>query len=69
MDCPYSQLSCLLEFMYAYGCVFFFYKVNAHNWQHYIGGATLHSWSELVWQDRRGRQIKSHGNSEDKSKS
>ena len=30
-----------------------------------IGGATLHSWSEIVWQDKKGRQIKSHGKSED----
>ena len=32
---------------------------------HTSGGATLHSWSEIAWQDKNGRYVKGHGNSED----
>ena len=26
-----------------------------------IGGATLHSWGEIAWQDKHGRSVRSHG--------
>ena len=30
-----------------------------------IGGSTVHSWSEVVWEDKRGRKRKPHGGTED----
>ena len=30
-----------------------------------IGGNTLHSWAEIVWEDKRGRQVKNRGSTED----
>ena len=30
-----------------------------------IGGATLHSWSEVVWEDKRGRKVKPCGSTDD----
>ena len=51
---PYSMI-CNIQILTA----------SSHNILPNIGGATLHSWSEVVWQDKRGRPVKSHGKSED----